>query len=266
MTDHFRGGGAPLSRAAFEQVVANLDTAASSLWAILTVETSGFGFLPDRRPKIRFERHIFHKRTGGKFSAQHPDISSATTGGTTTVANEYVRLEAAMALDQRAALESTSWGLGQIMGFNARKLGYADAEDMVTKFVETEDAQLVGVQQFVLANDGLAKALKEKKWDRFAFFYNGAGFAKNAYDKKLQESDTVFTLHGTPDIDIRTLQAQLTYLGHSPGIVDGILGNATRRAILAFQKAEGLATTAAPDEATMAALADAANALRTNSH
>jgi hypothetical protein len=266
MFDYFRGSGAPLTNSAFLQVVNELHTQQSSLWAVLSVETSGFGFLPDRRPTIRYERHVFHRRTGGKFSDKRPDISSPNSGGTTTLANEYVRLESAMALDRRAALESTSWGLGQIMGFNARKLGYADAEDMVAKFVESEDAQLVGVQRFVLANGQLAKALQEKKWDRFAFFYNGAGYAKNAYDKKMAHHDMVFTLHGMPDLDVRTMQAQLTYLGYRPGDIDGILGNATRRAILAFQHVKSLDPTAAPDEKTITALRNAATVVKTIGH
>jgi hypothetical protein len=254
MQKNFTGSGAPLSGAAFDNAVAGLGTNKASLWAVLTVETSGFGFLPDRRPKIRYERHVFHKRTSGKFSRQYPGISSPDSGGTTTVANEYVRLDQAMSLDRRAALESTSWGLGQIMGFNARKLGYTDAEEMVSEFIKTEDAQLDGVRRFVLANGDLANALKRKEWKRFAFFYNGAGFAKNAYDKKLQQNEEVFSLHGMPSLDVRKLQAQLTYLGFSPGVIDGVLGNATRRAILAFQKTRSLQPTAEADAATVAAL------------
>lgn len=260
MLDNFRGSGNPLTRDAFSQVMANLHTDESSLWAVLSVETSGFGFLPDRRPKIRYERHVFHKRTAGIYSSRYPNISSPTSGGTGTVANEYVRLEAAMALDRHAALDSTSWGLGQIMGFNARKMGYVDAEDMVRRFVDTEDAQLVGVQQFVLANKELANALQGKNWKQFAFFYNGAGYAKNAYDKKLEQNQEIFSLHGMPDMALRTMQARLTYLGYSPGPVDGVLGNATRRALLAFQKATSLPPSAEPDQATLASLQDMANA------
>jgi len=54
-----------------------------------------------------------------------------------------------MALDNQAALESASWGLGQVMGFNATGLGYADVDDMVQQFCAGEDAQLVGVTRFI---------------------------------------------------------------------------------------------------------------------
>jgi hypothetical protein len=53
----------------------------ATLWSLLTVETRGFGFLPDQRPEILFERHIFHKHTGGRFSAGHPNISSPAVKG-----------------------------------------------------------------------------------------------------------------------------------------------------------------------------------------
>lgn len=256
MLKDFTARGAPLTSAAFAEVVNKLGTNDSSLWAVLTVETSGFGFLPDRRPKIRYERHVFHKRTAGKFSRQYPDISSPVSGGTTTVDNDYVRLYQAMSLDPGAALESTSWGLGQIMGFNARKLGYTDAEAMVNEFIETEDAQLDGVRRFVEKNGGLANALQKKEWKKFAFFYNGAGYAKNAYDKKLQQNEEIlsFSPDHLPNLDIRMSQAKLTYLHYSPGPIDGVLGNTTRRALLAFQKAMSLPPTAEPDVATLSVL------------
>lgn len=260
MLDQFQGRGEPLTPAAFSKAVDALGARPSSLWAVITVETSGFGFLPDRRPKIRYERHVFHKRTGGKYTLRFPDISSPVMGGNTaSVANEYVRLQHAMELDRRAALESTSWGLGQIMGFNARAIGYADAEAMVSDFVQAEDAQLAGMQQFMLANKELARALQDKKWDRFAFFYNGAGTVGTGYARNLAHNEQDFALHGLPDLDVRTIQARLTYLGFSPGGVDGIVGNGTRRALLAFKKANGLNPTPDLDGATMKAVSDAAS-------
>lgn len=53
------------------------------------------------------------------------------------------------------------------------------------------------------------------------------------------------------------IQALLTYLGYDPGDVDGILGKNTRSAVLAFQKAENLATDGSPGPLTQAALLDA---------
>jgi len=94
------------------------------LWSVVTVETSGCGFLPDRRPCILFERHIFRTRTGQRFDTAHPGISGSPGGYGPAGAHQYERLEEAIACDRRAALESASWGLGQVMGFNAGPAGY----------------------------------------------------------------------------------------------------------------------------------------------
>ena len=106
MADEFLGTAEPLSKAGFDTAIGALEAESASLWSVLKVETNGFGFLPDRRPKILFERHIFHKRTDGKFSAAHPDISNAASGGYSGGAAEYDRLARATKLDRGAALES----------------------------------------------------------------------------------------------------------------------------------------------------------------
>ena len=53
------------------------------------------------------------------------------------------------------------------------------------------------------------------------------------------------------------IQALLTYLGYDPGEVDDIPGRNTRRAVLAFQAAEGLAQDGSPGPLTQAALLEA---------
>lgn len=60
----------------------------------------------------------------------------------------------------------------------------------------------------------------------------------------------------------KQIQALLTYLGYDPGEVDGLTGKNTRRAVLAFQTAEGLETDGSPGPMTQAALLDAVAAGR----
>ena len=259
MANDFTGAAAPLSKKAFDEAVAALDIKEASLWAILAVETRGFGFFPDKRPKILFERHKFHERTKGKFSASFPDISSATPGGYSKNAAEYDRLARAITLDRNAALESASWGLGQIMGFNAAKLKYDDAADMVAKFTTGEDEQLRGVVKFIEGSAPLHKAVKGRDWAKVAFFYNGKEFKKNNYDVKLQQFFDLYSLpNHAPSIDVRADQARLTYLGIDPHGVDGFLGQGARAAVLAFQKKHNLPQTGDLDEATRTALTAAA--------
>lgn len=58
------------------------------------------------------------------------------------------------------------------------------------------------------------------------------------------------------------IQALLTYLGYGPGDVDGLPGKNTRRAVLAFQAAEGLTADGSPGPLTQAALLEAVAAGR----
>jgi hypothetical protein len=233
MTNKFAGAGAPITAKGFAAASKALGGGRAALWALLAVETKGFGFLPDRRPKMLFERHIFHRRTAGRFSEAHPDISNGRSGGYLGGAAEYARLERAMALDASAALESASWGLGQIMGFNAPLLGYASAAAMAEAFRHSEDAQLDGCLRFILASAELVASFRQGKWSRFAFLYNGPGFAENRYDAKLAAAHATFKIKA-PDIDTRAAQARLLYLGYDPKGVDGCFGQATRAAACAF--------------------------------
>jgi hypothetical protein len=254
----FTGSGKPMTQTGFDAAQNQLTVDAASLWAILSIETHGMGFLADRRPKILFERHIFHRRTQGRFDAAAPDLSAPSAGGYSGGAAEYARLIRATALDTRAALESASWGLGQIMGFHAPGLGYASVEDMVARFRDGEDAQLDGMRRFIAANVALHNALRDRKWSQVAFFYNGAAYAKNQYDQKLQRFYALYSQHEMPDLSVRAAQVRLTYLGYDPHGIDGAIGPGTRAALLAFQAAGHLAPTANLDQVTQQTLERAA--------
>lgn len=241
MIDIFTGRGSPLSKDGYGQALKNLDVTEAALWAVLAVETRGFGYLPDRRPLILFERHKFHNATDGRYSRSHPDISNGRSGGYEGGTAEYSRLKRAMLLDRRAAIESASWGLGQVMGFNAVRVGFDSAEAMVKAFIESEDAQLAGMVSFIIERDVLHRALRAKNWERFAFFYNGESYSKNRYDIKLGKAFDRFSSDALPDLTTRAAQARLVYLGYNPHGIDGILGKGTTSALLAYQRAHNKA-------------------------
>ena len=167
----FSGKGRPLSEAGLQGALSALDMDPAAdmpvLWALLTVESRGFGFLSEgARPKILFERHIFHKETGGRFAAEAPDLSAKTGGGYIGGTAEYKRLGRAIALCRQAnlgddpALRSASWGLGQVMGFNAVASGFAGPADMVARMAQSEDARLAGRTGFI-RSEGLHARLPD---------------------------------------------------------------------------------------------------------
>ena len=252
----FQGKGRPLTQAGFDAAIARLEVAPAALWSLITVETRGFGYLPDRRPKILFERHIFHRRTDGEFDATAPDISSPDAGGYIGNEAEYNRLARAMELNRKAALESASWGLPQVMGFNAASIGYASAEKMVEAFLDSEDTQLDGAVRFVTGRPALETAFRAHDWETVARHYNGSDFAKHGYHLKLAQFHDQYAAGGMPNLGVRAAQALLTYLGFDPRGVDGVLGNGTRRALRTFQADQDLPVTGEPDAATLTRLAE----------
>jgi hypothetical protein len=247
----FEGVAKPLSQRGIDAAVNQLGVAAPALWAVLTVETSGCGFLPDRRPKILFERHWFSRLTSRTFDAQAPDISNPSAGGYGPGgAFQYERLGKAIALDRAAALKSTSWGLGQVMGFNASKVGYSDVNALVAAAQESEDAQLLAMVNFI-KQANIASHLQQGDWAGFAFRYNGQDFQKNKYDVKLDLFHKRYQQGPMPDLTVRSAQLGLMLLGYGgAGFVDGWFGSNTQKALMRFQADEGLDESGHIDDAS----------------
>jgi hypothetical protein len=266
---NFVGAAQPLSPQGLSTALQTLGlqpTDAAYIWAIAEVETAGvtqgFGFRPDRRPQILFERHKFRDFTGGQFNEQAPDISGPP-GGYGPLAAQYTRLEKAIGLCEthglsiEPALKATSWGMGQVMGFNHVAAGFQSAAAMVNAFKESEDSQVLGQAAFLVAND-LDESLREEDWQAFAFGYNGPRYWQNQYDVKLAQQFQRFSTGSLPDLFVRTAQAALLILGHQPGKIDGVLGNRTRGAVKRFKVGTGLPNDDALDTTTFERLCTAA--------
>ena len=131
----FARRGYPMTSRGMSEICETLGVGEPEIWAVLAVETRGFGFLPDRRPQILFERHVFSRRTGGKHDKKNPTVSSRMPGGYEGGTAEYARLSKAMVLDAEEALKSASWGLPQVMGFNHRVVGHDTVAALVDAIV-----------------------------------------------------------------------------------------------------------------------------------
>jgi len=227
----FEGLANPLSEAALSASVNALRVNSAIIWTVIAVETSGCGFLPDRRPKILFERHIFHNQTHGQFDVVAPDLSNSTPGGYgASGASQYDRLARAIKLNEVAALSSTSWGLGQVLGLNAQIAGFEGPEAMVNAMVQSEDSHLSAMVSFI-QHGRLDIPLRNSAWADFAAGYNGPNYRENQYDDKLKANFERLSAGPLPDLRVRAAQILLTYLGFNPGPIDGILGPASRTAL-----------------------------------
>lgn len=149
-----------------------------ALNAVFLVESSGSGF--DRKTgkiKIQFEPYWFQKYTGKRIA-----------NGVENQPAEWLAYEAAFKINSNAALLSTSWGLGQVMGFNHKAAGFKDPASMVASFEESEYNQLRGMLNFIKANPKMLLGLQNKDWATFARYYNGPKYKDFKYDTRMAEA------------------------------------------------------------------------------
>lgn len=165
----------------------------AAMRAVIEVESSGGGFLPDGRPKILFEGHIFWSLLEGKgmkprkLCKGNQDIlyprwtKKHYKGG----AAEHDRLERAKRIHEEAALSSASWGMFQVMGFNYYVTDYKNVEDFAAAQYISELEHLKAFVGFVKSKK-LLPHLRKRDWAKFAKGYNGRSYKKNKYDEKLE--------------------------------------------------------------------------------
>ncbi|NWB91601.1 N-acetylmuramidase domain-containing protein [Pseudomonas agarici] len=182
----------------------SLDLPLACLYAVNEVESKGQGFLDNGKPVILFERHIMYrqltkvrhegddpselKRQADLLATGNPAIINPKPGGYFGGTAEYQRLGSARLIDDTAALESTSWGAFQIMGFHWQRLGYVSVWAFAEAMQTSESQQFDAFVRFIETDPALHKALKARKWADFAKPYNGPDYARNLYDIKLQRA------------------------------------------------------------------------------
>jgi len=191
---NFQGEARMVTADEIDAVAKHLDIEPAAFRAVITVEASGSGFDAKKRPKALFERHYFYKHVFDRpillARATEAGLAYQAWGmkpypkGSDAV---YDEIQRACEIDEHAALMSTSWGLGQVMGSNFRMAGCKSVEDMVDEAMASEANQLRHMGEFIRSAN-LVRPLKFKDWAAFAKGYNGPGYAKNAYDTKLAEA------------------------------------------------------------------------------
>ena len=231
------------------------------------------------RPLIRFEGHYFDRRLSGpaRDKARSLGLASPKAGAVKNPRGQAARwamYRRAAAIDAKAAIESVSWGIGQVMGAHWAWLGYASADALFEEANDGLDGQLRLMLRFV-AKSGIMEPLKARRWRDVARIYNGPAYARYAYHTKLAAAEKRWRSAlagrapaaqpasgdlalGARGDTVRLLQEQLAGAGYVLA-ADGIFGRQTRAALLAFQQSQGLEQSGIADEATRAALAKTAS-------
>lgn len=146
------------------------------LQAFISVESGGRGFdKATGKILIQFEPHWFKKKApyapSGNWSVNKVDVQS----------KEWLAFNEAFRINPEAAMESTSIGLPQIMGFHWKRLGYDSVGAMWDDFKESTLNQIAALITFIETDRRLKQAMLDKDWHKVAMFYNGAGYAALAH-------------------------------------------------------------------------------------
>lgn len=239
----------------------------AALLAVCDVESGGrvFAAVNGRdEPLIRYEGHYFYRLLGAakRNLAVVQGLASRKAGvikNPRSQAGRWALLKRASVIDRDAALQSCSWGIGQVMGAHWRWLDYASVDAMVGDARSGVAGQVQLMLRFI-EKSGLANTILEEDWRGFARGYNGPAYRKNNYDRKLatafekyqvllgekpsvtrkNKNNPLILKYGDRGDLVRDLQLKLRAYGVGVA-VDGDFGPVTKRAVTDFQRKFGLA-------------------------
>ncbi len=188
----FYGAAKPLARGDVETIAGYLGCHVAAVRAVLAVEARNSGFDGLGRPKMLFEPHVFWRELGPgpkRDQAKAQGLAYGKWKPGSYPLDSYPRLLKAMLIDETAALRSASWGMGQVMGFNHKTVGFDSPQAFVKAMTYSEGAHLYAMARFIVGKK-LQRFLRGQNWSSFAKGYNGSGYAKHGYHTKLEAAYT----------------------------------------------------------------------------
>lgn len=184
-----------LTEQQIKAAAATFDLPYAALKAVIEVECRSSGFFSTGEPAILFERHVFWRRLGYirwftmrlKIMALHPRVCNRYSGGYGKFSEQHVKMGIATSYNRDVGLESASYGVGQVMGYHWKDLGYRSLQSFINDMYESEAKQLEAMMRYI-SHHNLIDAMKRQDWATFAHGYNGPDYAKNNYDEKLRQA------------------------------------------------------------------------------
>ena len=151
----------------------------ATLRAVAEVESGNSGFYTNTKlPIVRLENHVL-PRYQTSYGVTNKGFGLNKVG-----VAEYNRFLEAYKYNSDSAINATSFGQFQIMGFHWKNLGYKSPQDFYAQMSKDALSQFDAFIRFIVKNN-LVQYLKTKEWAKFAYRYNGAGYRNNSYDTKL---------------------------------------------------------------------------------
>lgn len=153
----------------------------SALNAVVQVESGGIGFAKDTgKIIIQFEPHWFKRK------APKAPLGNWSKNGVEVQSKEWIAFNEAFRINPNAAMESTSIGLMQVMGFNYKVCGFRTVGEMWDFAKVSEANQLELGIRYIKSIPKLHTALKNNAWRTFALYYNGKNYEQFKYHTRLE--------------------------------------------------------------------------------
>ncbi|MDP3561758.1 MAG: N-acetylmuramidase domain-containing protein [Legionellaceae bacterium] len=166
-----------VSETLLKEISRNNNIEYAALRAFIAVETGGIGFAKDTgKIIIQFEPVWFRRKApyapSGAWSVNKVDVQS----------KEWIAFNDAFRKNPNAAMQATSIGLGQIMGFHFSILGYKTVGAMWDDAKVGDYQQVLQLVRFLKAyrSGDILKALQLRNFTRVAELFNGSGFREVA--------------------------------------------------------------------------------------
>lgn len=148
---------------------------------IVKVESGGHGFdATTGKILIQFEPAWFKKK------AEDPKHGEWELNKVDVQTKEWQAFNSAFIIDREAAMESTSWGMMQVMGFHWKNLGFKSIGEFVDYMKVSEANQIDVALRFIKLNKKLYDALVANEWATVALYYNGKNYKDFKYDTRLE--------------------------------------------------------------------------------
>ena len=225
----WKGAARPISFNRLTDAADQINAEPSAIRAVWMTEAGGKYFYADGSLIRRFEPHKMPRAT----------TNWRDSFGIKRAKREQM-FQAAYERSPVAALNATSVGAPQIMGFNAEMAGYEHSHDMTERMADDADEHVTAFINLI-TNWGLDTALRAKDWEAFTRRYNGSGQVK-AYSAKIEanyrrvegRASPVVLREGSSGAAVRELQKLL-------GVrVNGNFDQWTETNLIQFQASRGL--------------------------
>lgn len=157
------------------------------LLSILKIESNSAAFRPDGELTMRFELHIFKQFYAIDDNRKAEFVKNFIIRGNNhyvyingqeieyhSQGKELEALNIAKSLDESAALQSTSFGIPQIMGFNYRIGGFVNVLQLVD-YLKADELNHYKIFIAYLEQRGIIQYIKSYDYNKIAELYNGKG-------------------------------------------------------------------------------------------